>query len=81
MSFLGESPHWTLILLLFTVFPFITMALQTVANISSYVIESLIEAVVSRYDRRDHTLAADGYGAYPTNQEVGIFDHLEFVSN
>jgi len=81
VGFLGESPHWTLILLLFTAFPFLTMSLQTVANISSYVVETLIEAVVSRYDRRDHTLTADGYGAYPTNQEVGIFNHLVFVSN
>jgi len=47
------------------------MPLQTVAAISSYVVETLIEAVVSRYDCRDHTLAADGYGAYPTNQHWG----------
>jgi len=81
VGFLGESPYWTLILLLFTAFTFHTMPLQTVAAISSYVVETLIEAVVSCYDHRDHTLAADGYGAYPTNQEVGIFDHLVFVSN
>jgi len=54
---------------------------QAVAAISSYVVDTLIDAVVSRYDCRDHTLTADGYGAYPTNQEVWIFDHLVFVTN
>jgi len=54
---------------------------QTIAAISSYVVDTLINAVVSCYDRRDHTLAADGYGAYPTNQEVGILNHLVLVTS
>jgi len=54
---------------------------QAIATISSYVVDTLIDAVISRYDHRDHTLAADGYGAYPTNQEVWIFNHSVFVTN
>ena len=54
---------------------------QAIAAISSYVVDTLIDAVVSRYDRWDHTLAADGYGAYPTNQEVWILNHSVFVTN
>jgi len=54
---------------------------QAIAAISSYVVDTLINAVVSRYDRWDHTLTTDGYGAYPTNQEVGILDHSVFVTN
>jgi len=54
---------------------------QAIAAISSYVVDTLIDAVVSQYNRRDHTLTADGYGAYPTNQEVGILYHLVFVTD
>jgi len=54
---------------------------QAIAAISSYVVDTLINAVVSRYDHRDHTLATDGYGAYPTNQEVWILNHLVFVTS
>jgi len=66
---------------MFIAFTLHTMPPQAIAAVSSYVVNNLIDAVVSCYDCRDHTLAADGYGGYPTNQEVGILNHLVVVTS